>query len=81
MSQSNNRHRALEALFTDLIDEQKQSAKRPPVHLWDPEKSGDMDLRIDREGRWIHEGSPIKRAALVNLFASILKREGDSYFW
>ena len=80
MSQSNNRHSALEALFADLIDEQEQSTKRPPVHLWDPDKSGDMDLRIDREGRWIHEGSPIRRTALIKLFASILKREGDNYF-
>ena len=39
-----------------------------------------MDLRIDREGQWIHEGDPIRRPALVKLFASILKREGDNYF-
>lgn len=80
MSQSYDSHSALETLFADLLDEQKQSAKRPPVHLWNPDKSGDMDLRIDREGRWIHEGSPIRRTALVNLFASILKREGDNFF-
>ena len=80
MSQSNVSHGGLESLFADLLEEQKQSSKRPPVHLWNPDKTGDMDMRIDREGRWIHEGDPIKRTALVNLFASILKREGDSYF-
>ena len=80
MSQSNVSHGGLESLFADLLEEQKQSSKRPPVHLWNPDKTGDMDMRIDREGRWIHEGEPIKRTALVNLFASILKREGDSYF-
>jgi hypothetical protein len=77
MSQSNDSHSALETLFADLLEEQKQSSKRPPVHLWNPEQSGDMDLRIDREGRWIHEGDPIRRTALVSLFASILKREGE----
>ena len=80
MSQSNVSHGGLESLFADLLEEQKQSSKRPPVHLWNPDKTGDMDMRIDREGHWIHEGDPIKRTALVNLFASILKREGDSYF-
>jgi hypothetical protein len=39
-----------------------------------------MDLVIDREGRWIHEGGEIKRTRLVKLFSTILKREGDSYF-
>lgn len=80
MSMPNNSHGALEMLFGDLLEEQRQSTKRPPVHLWNPDKTGDMDLRIDREGRWIHEGDPIRRTALVNLFASILKREGDDYF-
>ena len=50
------------------------------MHLWCPEKTGDMDLRIDREGRWIHEGREIKRPAMVKLFSSILKRESDNYF-
>lgn len=70
----------LEVLFADLLEQQAQSTKQPPVHLWNPNKSGDMDLRIDREGQWIHEGDPIRRPALVKLFASILKREGDNYF-
>lgn len=52
----------------------------PPVHLWNPPFSGDMDMRIARDGRWFHEGAPINRPALVRLFASILKREGDAYF-
>ena len=51
-----------------------------PVHLWDPPFCGDIDLRIARDGVWHHEGRPIRRQAMVNLFASILKREGDAYF-
>ncbi len=51
-----------------------------PVHLWDPPFCGDMDLRIASDGVWHHEGAPIRRQAMVNLFASILKREGDEYF-
>lgn len=51
-----------------------------PVHLWDPPYCGDMDLTIARDGSWIHEGSVIRRAAMVNLFASVLKREADKFY-
>lgn len=53
---------------------------RPPVHLWNPPLSGDIDIRIARNGDWYHEGTRFERHALVKLFASILKREGDAYF-
>ena len=50
---------------------------RPPVERWNPEHCGDSGMRIDREGRWWHDGRPIVRPALVRLFASILRREPD----
>ncbi|MDA0796735.1 MAG: DUF1285 domain-containing protein [Proteobacteria bacterium] len=71
----------LDNMFADLIALQSNSVtKLPPVHLWNPKNSGDMDIRIDREGRWIHEGGEIKRPALVKLFSSILKLENNQYF-
>ena len=71
----------LDSLFSDLLALHQQSSHSlPPVHLWNPPLSGDMDLQIDRQGRWIHEGDEIKRAALVKLFASILVREENEYF-
>ena len=42
--------------------------------------SGDIDIRIDRDGRWYHDGDLIKREKLVRLFASILWCENDEYF-
>lgn len=51
-----------------------------PVHLWNPPYCGEMDLRIAKDGSWIHEGRPIRREALVRLFSSVLKREGDRYY-
>ncbi len=51
-----------------------------PVHLWDPPFCGDIDLVIKRDGTWMHEGKPIRRPAIQQLFASVLKREGDKYF-
>ena len=71
----------LDTLFADLLATQEQSsASLPPVHLWKPQLSGDMDMLIDREGRWIHEGGEIKRPAMVKLFASILVYEEGDYF-
>ncbi len=48
-----------------------------PVHLWDPPYCGEINMEIRRDGTWYHEGRPIRRAAMVQLFASILKREDD----
>lgn len=51
-----------------------------PVHLWDPPFCGDLDIRIARDGTWFYLGTPIGRAELVRLFASILKLEGGEFF-
>jgi len=52
----------------------------PPVHLWNPPFCGDLDMRISLDGTWHYLKTPIGRPALVKLFASVLKREGDKYF-
>ncbi|MDE2378388.1 DUF1285 domain-containing protein [Bradyrhizobium sp.] len=52
----------------------------PPVHLWNPPFCGDLDIRIARDGTWFYMGTPIGRPALVRLFSTILKREGDKHF-
>jgi hypothetical protein len=71
----------LDKLFNDLLAiEVASSEKIPSVHMWNPQLTGDMDLVIDREGRWVHEGGEIKRPALVKLFSSILKKENGEYF-
>jgi len=52
----------------------------PPVHLWNPPYCGEIDLRITADGTWLYQKTPIGRPALVRLFASVLKREGDRYY-
>ena len=52
----------------------------PPVDLWNPPFCGDLDMRIAPDGTWYYLKTPIGRLALVKLFASVLKREGDKYF-
>lgn len=52
----------------------------PPVHLWNPDFCGDLDMRIARDGTWYYLGTPIGRKPLVKLFSSIIRKDGDDYF-
>lgn len=56
-----------------LIDERRL----PPVDQWNPEHCGHSGMRIGRDGTWYHEGTPIRRPAIVRLFSSVLRREPD----
>lgn len=49
----------------------------PPVESWHPEHCGRIDIRIAADGTWFHEGSAIRRPALVKLFSTILRKEPD----
>lgn len=42
---------------------------------------GDLQLRIGRDGTWYYRGSPIRRLALVKLFATVLRRGEDGGYW
>ncbi len=57
-----------------------QENQLPPVHLWNPPLSGDIDIEIKRSGEWWYQGEPIKRQQIANLFSTILKMEEDDYF-
>jgi hypothetical protein len=65
-----------------IADTVKTASNRgpAPVHLWNPPVCGDIDMRIAADGTWFYLGTPITRPALVKLFASVLKREGDKFF-
>jgi len=52
----------------------------PPLDQWSPALNGDLDMRVDREGRWYYLGDEIRRPAMVKMFSRILKREGVDYF-
>ncbi|MGI3186212.1 DUF1285 domain-containing protein [Nioella aestuarii] len=58
----------------------QKDGKYPPVHLWNPDFCGDLDMEIRRDGTWFYLGTPIGRFPLVKLFASILKLEDGKYF-
>jgi uncharacterized protein len=67
-----NRIVGLEALL------QAQAGKGPaPVEQWDPPYCGDIGMRIRADGVWLYQESPIGRAALVKLFAGVLRKDAD----
>ncbi len=51
----------------------------PPVDQWQPQRVGDIDIHIKADGRWFHEGTEIKRQPLVDLFATVLRRDPDGF--
>ena len=60
---------------------QYQGERRiPPLEQWHPPFCGDMDLTIKANGEWWHEGRRMTRQKLIDLFATVLWREGDAYF-
>lgn len=50
-----------------------------PVERWQPAFCGDIDMRIAADGTWFYNGSPITRRPLVELFATILRKDPERY--
>ncbi len=63
----------------DALARAASSGAPGPASSWDPPFCGDLDMRIGRDGTWFYAGSPIGRAALVRLFASVLRREPEGF--
>ena len=42
---------------------------------WNPPFCGDIDMRIASDGTWYYLNSPIGRKPLVQLFASVMRRD------
>ena len=72
-------HPPLQLQGLSLTELQKLIGERrlPPVDKWDPPDCGHSGMRIARDGTWFHEGSPIRRPAMVRLFSTVLRRESD----
>ncbi len=47
--------------------------------FYNPDKEeDDFQIRIDRNGQWFHQGSPIPREKLIKLFATVLHHDKDN---
>lgn len=77
-----NRQPPAQSLLKNLPDSVLGAAREPaPVHLWHPAFSGELDMHIARDGTWYHEGGPITRLALAQLFSGILRLEEDGRYY
>ena len=65
--------------FDDLLAAARDR-NLPPVERWQPAHCGTIDIRIAANGDWYHDGELVKRFALAQLFATLLRREGDAYY-
>ncbi|MDX1597253.1 MAG: DUF1285 domain-containing protein [Marinobacter sp.] len=64
------------------VEQSGESGKGlPPLDKWHPELSGDIDIRITRDGQWIYKGEPLAREAIVRLFSTILRREDNGNYY
>ena len=63
-----------------LLGKFEREQKMPPVESWNPKVEGEIDIVIDAQGRWFHEGGHFDRQDLARMFASILRKDGESYF-
>ena len=71
----------LAELTLEAIAEQVAARKLPPVEGWAPEKVGDSEMRIRADGSWLHQGSPIRREAMVRAFSGLLTRDDNGQHW
>jgi uncharacterized protein len=53
----------------------------PPVDQWSPPDCGDIGMEIRANGSWWHAGSRITRQPLIDLFATVLRKDADGTTW
>jgi uncharacterized protein len=61
----------------DVPSGEKAAVSRHP----DSAACGHFNIRIARDGTWFYHGSPITRKPLVQLFASVLRRDDEGRYW
>jgi len=71
----------LAALSLAEIADLVAARRLPPLENWSPAHQGDSEMRIAADGRWFHQGSEVRRPAMVRAFASLLMRDADGQHW
>ncbi len=62
-----------------LLQQRQGAASIPPLEAWQPALSGDMDIVIQADGRWLHEGQPFARPAIARLLSTLLRHDPEGY--
>jgi uncharacterized protein len=74
----------LNDLMTQLIalrDVHSHERGLPPVERWNPAVCGDIGMEIRTDGSWWHEGTRIARQPIIDLFATVLRKDDDGQTW
>ena len=68
--------------ISQYLKNAQSSHKRsiPPLDQWHPKHCGAMDLKVKANGEWWHEGQLIKRQSLIDLFSTVLWKEGGKFY-
>ncbi len=73
-------HRDLPAIASQIRELVGEEGSLPPVETWQPERVGEIDIRIDSQGGWLYQGDKMERQAVVRLLSRVLRRDGDDFF-
>ena len=70
--------KSLSSIFAELSKLDEDTF--PPVEEWNPPLCDNVDMRIDRAGKWYFMNSPIGRDRMVKLFSRVLRKDDEEYF-
>lgn len=71
----------LMAQLIALRDVHTHERGMPPVERWNPPICADIGMQIRADGSWWHEGSRILRQPIIDLFATVLRKDEDGQTW
>lgn len=69
--------------LAELISQHRTGDDPAAAPQWDfdPKNCGEFGIRIDRDGTWYYQDSPIRRKNLCKLFSSVLRRDDTGNFY
>jgi hypothetical protein len=73
-------HRDLPSIATQIRELVGEEDALPPVQSWNPERVGEIDIKIDINGDWYYQGDKMERQAVVRLLSRILRKDDNEYF-
>lgn len=71
----------LMAQLIGLRDVHTHERGMPPVERWNPPICADIGMEIRSDGSWWHAGSRILRQPIIDLFATVLRKDDDGRTW
>lgn len=69
--------------LAELIRQHRTGDEPAAAPQWDfdPKSCAEFSIRIDRDGTWYYQNSPIRRKNLCKLFSSVLRRDDAGNFY